>query len=50
MAKKNFNENLIGTLANSETTIAPGSIENLRNIQKQKLQDLNDQNSIELAK
>ena len=50
VAKKNFNENLIGTLANSETTIAPGSIENLRNIQKQKLQDLNDQNSIELAK
>jgi len=49
-AKKNFNENLIGSLSNSETTIVSDSAENLRNIQKQKQRDLNDQNPIELVK
>ncbi|PWW19393.1 MULTISPECIES: GLPGLI family protein [unclassified Chryseobacterium] len=47
-AKKNFINNMIGSLSNSETTITSESMETVRNIQKQKLQNLTDENSIEL--
>lgn len=46
--KKNSINNLIGTLASMETSIAPESKETVRNIQKQKLKNLIDENSIEI--
>ncbi|WP_261509791.1 GLPGLI family protein [Chryseobacterium paludis] len=49
-AKKNFTNNMIGTLESMETTIAPEQRENLRQIQKQKQQNMNDENSIEQVK
>lgn len=49
-AKKNFNNNMIGSLGNMETTIAPEQRENLRKIQIQKQQNMIDENSIEQIK
>lgn len=46
--KKNSINNLIGTLASMETSITSESKETVRNIQKQKLQNLIDENSIEI--
>lgn len=46
--KKNSINNLVGTLASMETSIAPESRETVRNIQKQKQQNLIDENSIEI--
>lgn len=48
-AKKNFTNNLIGSLASMNTTVPAESMENLRNIQKQKQQNLADENPIELS-
>lgn len=47
-AKKNFTDNLVGSLGSISTSITPKSMENLRNIQKQKQQNLADENPIEL--
>ncbi|MGG7470187.1 GLPGLI family protein [Chryseobacterium arthrosphaerae] len=46
--KKNTINNLVGTLANMETSIAPESREKVRNIQKQKQQNMIDENAIEI--
>ncbi|WP_090026116.1 GLPGLI family protein [Chryseobacterium oleae] len=46
--KKNSINNLTGTLANMETTIAPESRETVRNIQKRQQQNMIDENSIEI--
>lgn len=49
-AKNNFINNMIGSLGSTETTIAPNSMETVRNIQKQKQQNMMDENSIEQIK
>ena len=46
-AKKNFVNNMVGTLQSMETTIAPESRETFRNIQLQKQKNFNDENVIE---
>ncbi|MDO5616056.1 MAG: GLPGLI family protein [Cruoricaptor ignavus] len=47
-AKKNFANNLIGSITSMDTSITTESMQNLRNIQKQKLQNIIDENRIEL--
>lgn len=47
--KKNFTENLIGSLQSMQTSVAPEYRENLRNIQKRKQQNLIDENPIEFV-
>lgn len=46
-AKKNFSSNMIGNLESMGTSVAPEQRENLRNMQKQKQQNMLDENSIE---
>ncbi|MGX9987380.1 GLPGLI family protein [Soonwooa purpurea] len=48
IAKKNANSNLAGSLANSETIITSEGLKNLRDIQKQRQQNLKNENPIEL--
>lgn len=47
-AKKNFSTNMVGSLESMGTNIAPEQRENFRNMQKQKQQNMLDENSIEL--
>ena len=48
-AKKNFVNNMVGTLQSMVTTIAPESRETFRNIQLQN-KNFNDENTIEQIK
>lgn len=48
-AKRNFNENIIGSLQSMDTSIIDEQRENLRNVQKQKQLDRKDENTIELS-